>query len=95
VLHRGLDLDAGVVDEHVKPSMALERRFDKSLNVLCDRDVDTLVLDLRTVVRGFDVAGVDDLRSLARNRCAIAAPMPRLAPVTMATLPCSRPVALT
>ena len=88
--------DAGVVDDDVDPAVPLPQVLDQPLRRVVGGDVELqrrpadLVGDVRPAPR--PAAGMSTATTWAPSRAmtfAIAAPMPRAAPVTTATLPAS------
>ena len=91
-------VDAGVADHDVQPAMPIERGRDQPLDIRLHRDVAGDQADPRPRASPSAIrASRSASRAIAtteapssRNRCVTAAPMPVLAPVTMATRPASR-----
>ena len=92
--------DAGVVAEHVEPPEAGRRLADEALGIVLVADVGGHEHDVR-VPRAASARASSSPSSAARceattaapsaaRRSTIARPMPRPAPVTIATLPASR-----
>jgi hypothetical protein len=80
-------LPGRVLDQDVQPAVPLDRRADEAVGVGRDRDV---ALDEQGVAAGraYLLGGL-----LAQPDPAMPLPMPEAAPVTIATLPSSRPTA--